>query len=113
MSNYDTKQVNFFKISKKLLRNDIFKHSTPNVKIIVIYLISLSESFGKPIFWQKPINFCEEININQATLYRAKNQLLLLGIQIKSENKLWVFDMTKFLSNFTEYKEILKSLQNV
>lgn len=113
----NSKQIAFFKVPKKLLLNEKFKKLNPSNRVIIIYLLSLTNSFKKTIFYQKPKIFLDNIGLQRSTILRSKCELESLGIFFSKKGNLWQFNLCLFLDNFLDYdenlsKKLISSLQN-
>ena len=99
------KDSNFFKVPKKLLRDEQFKSLSPSVRVVIFYLLSLHNTFQGGRFYQKPKRLQEESGISRSTLWRMRDSLEKIGIEIKLENRLCYFHVSNFYERFIDKKD--------
>lgn len=101
------KDSNFFKVPKKLLLNKKFINSNSSCKILILYLLSLRDTFKGGWFFQEPSRMSDFTNLSRMTLWRNLKELKILGIKFKVEGKKYYFNIDNLYKKFIEKKEII------
>jgi len=115
-----TKTLGFIKISKNLLYNTNFLKLSNSAKILLIYLISFSNSTRNTFFFIKNTDLKNYLNLSRISIWRLSKELQIFHIKIYSKNYIYYFDLTNFYNiwnemnclNFYNPKNI-KEIQNL
>ena len=95
----------YITIPKALLWNKSFLKLSSSAKVLLLYLLALSNSFRSAQFFQYHNEIEKVLGFSRISMWRFSNELSKLGIQFYSQNKQYIFNLDSFFAKWSEAKK--------
>lgn len=92
----------FIKIPKDLIFDKNFVKLSNSAKMMLIYLLVLSNTFRSTTFFQYHSELFDYFKISRVHLWRILQELEIIKIKAKSVNKRYFFDLKCFYKRYSE-----------
>lgn len=101
----------FIKIPKDLLINKKFQSLNNTSKVVLLYILSLSNSFRNEQFFLYHTDFYKLIKLSRAGIWRAYKELKSLGIYVHSHKKQYQFNLKNFYQKWPELNNFVSKMK--